>query len=195
MARYRIARKGTRHDVLVQLVGHLINKFGRETAQRIVEEHFCRNRENIGSTLDEHLFEFAVALDGMHELVVKSFSPAEQRAFNSLGTGPRNKHQREAFLIVHAFAGYAKHKGEHDFQISRASLADRLNMTPPGARKVILKLCKDNVIAPSRPCVVHRESARYLWLLPRSEPKAQLPLVVEAFEAVYRNATLTNLKE
>jgi hypothetical protein len=55
-------------------------------------------------------------------------------------------------LIVHAFAGYAKHKDEHDFQISRASLADRLNMTPPGARKVILKLCKDNVIAPTQPC-------------------------------------------
>jgi len=195
LARYPITQKGTRHNVLVQLVGHLINKFGRETAQRIVEEHFCRNRENIGSTLDEHLFEFAAAWDGMHEIVVKSFSPAEQRAFNSLGTGPRNKHQREGFLIVHAFAGYAKHKGEHDFQISRASLADRLNMTPPGARKVILKLCKDNVIAPSRPCVVHRESARYLWLLPRSEPKAQLPLVVEAFEAMYRNATPANLKE
>jgi hypothetical protein len=98
-------------------------------------------------------------------------------------------------LIVHAFAGYAKHKDEHDFQISRASLADRLNMTPPGARKVILKLCKDNVIAPTQPCVIHKESARYCWLLPRSEPKAQLPLVAGVFEAVYRNATLTNLKE
>jgi hypothetical protein len=166
LARYPITQRGTRHNVLVQLVGHLINKFGREAAQRTVEEHFCRNRENIRSTLDEHLFEFAAAWDGMHELIVKSFSPAEQQAFNSLGTGPRSKHQREAFFIVHAFAGYAKHKAEHDFQISRASLADRLNMTPPGASKVILKLCKDNVIASTQPCVIHKESARYLWLLP-----------------------------
>ncbi len=192
LARYLIARKGTRHSVLLQLVGHLSNKFGRETAQRIIEEHYRRNRENIGSTLDEHLCEFAAAWDGMHELVVKSFSPAERQAFNSLGTGLRSKHQRESFLIVHAFVGYAEHKGEHDFQISRASLADRLNMTPPGAGKVILKLCKDNVIAPTRPCVVHRESARYRWLLPKHGAKAPTaPLVAGVFEAVYQNATIT----
>jgi hypothetical protein len=104
--------------------------------------------------------------------VVKSFSPAEQQAFNSLGTGPRSKHQREGFLIVRAFAGYAEHKGEHDFQISRASLADRLSMTPPGASKVILKLRKESVIAPTQPCVMHKESARYCWLLPKHGAKA-----------------------
>jgi hypothetical protein len=185
LARYPIGQKGTRHNVLVQLVGHLINKFGREAAQRIIEEHFCRNRENIRSPLEEHLFEFDAAWDGMHELVVKSFSPAEQRAFNSLGTGPRSKHQREAFLIVRAFAGYAEHQEEHDFQISRASLADRLSMTPPGAGEVIKKLCKLEIIAPTKPCVIHKESARYCWSLPRSEPKAQLPQVAGVFEAVY----------
>src|SRR4029077_20724921 len=73
LARYPITQKGTRHNVLVQLVGHLINKFGRDAAQRIIEEHYRRNQENIGSTLDEHLREFAAAWDGMHELVVKSF--------------------------------------------------------------------------------------------------------------------------
>jgi hypothetical protein len=186
LARYPIAQKGTRHSVLVQLVGHLSNKFGREIAQWIVEEHYRRNRENIGSTLDEHLREFAAAWEGMRKTLVDKLGPEERQKFEALET----ERQREGFLIVRAFAGLAELRGDNDFQISRASLADRLSMTPPGAGKVILKLRKDNVIAPSRPCVVHRESARYLWLLPRSEPKAQLPIVAAAFEAVYRNATL-----
>ena len=54
LARYPIERKGTRNSVLMQLVGELIHKFGREVAERIVEEHYRRNRENIGSSIDEH---------------------------------------------------------------------------------------------------------------------------------------------
>jgi hypothetical protein len=181
LARYPIAQKGTRHSVLVQLVGHLTNKFGREIAQRIVEEHFRRNQENIRSTREEHLREFAAAWDGMRKKIESEFCPQEQRAFGDL----KSEHQREGFLIVRAFAGSAEHKGDKDFPISRASLADRLSITPPGAQDVIRKLCELKVIALTQGCVRHKESARYCWLLPRGEAKAQLPLVAEAFEAVY----------
>jgi hypothetical protein len=191
LARYPIAQKGTRHSVLVQLVGHLTNKFGREAAQRIVEDHYRLNQDNIGSALDEHLREFAAAWEGMRKTLVDKLGPEERQKFEALET----ERQREGFLIVRAFAGLAELRGDNDFQISPASLADRLSMTPPGAGKVILKLRKETVIAPTQPCVIHKESAHYCWLLPPSKPKAQLPLVAEAFEAVYRNATLTNLKE
>jgi hypothetical protein len=187
LARYPIAQKGTRHSVLVQLVGHLSNKFGREAAQRIIEEHYRRNRENIGSTLDEHLREFTAACGGMRKTLVDKLGPEERQKFEALET----ERQREGFLIVRAFAGLAELRGDNDFQISRASLADRLSMTPPGAGKVILKLRKETVIAPTQPCVIHKESARYCWLLPRSEPKAQRPLVAGAFETVYQSATQT----
>jgi len=100
--------------------------------------------------------------------------------------------KREGFFIVRAWAGVAEHKKEKDFPISRASLADRLSMTPPGAGKVILKLCKDNVIAPTRPCVVHKESARYRRLLLRGELKAQPPILAGALKLVYQNATVTS---
>ena len=59
-------------------------------------------------------------------------------------------------------------KKEKDFPISRASLADRLSMTGPGARKVILKLC-EKVIAQTRPYVRLKKPARYRWLLPRGK--------------------------
>jgi hypothetical protein len=187
LARYPIAQKGTRHSVLVQLVGHLTNKFGREAAQRIVEEHYRLNQENIRSPLEEHLREFDAAWGGMRKKLQAEFHPEERQKFESLET----ENQREGFSIVRAFAGLAERRKEKDFQISRASLADRLSMTPPGAGKVILKLRKEAVIASTQPCVIHKESARYCWLLPRSESKAQLPIVAGAFEAVYQNATQT----
>jgi hypothetical protein len=164
LARYPIEQTGTRHGVLVKLVGELSYKFGREAARRISEELYGQNQENIRSTLDEHLFEFAAAWAGMRKTHVAELSPEEQRAFNDLET----ERQREGFFIVRAWAGVAEHKTEKDFPISRASLADRLSMTGPGATKVILKLC-EKVIAQTQPCVRHKQPARYRWLLPRGK--------------------------
>jgi hypothetical protein len=152
----------------MQLIGDLIHKFGREAAQQIVEEHYRRNRENIRSPLDEHLREFATAWEGMRKKIVDSFSPSERQAFNALGS----EHQREGFLIVRAFAGAAARDGEKDFSIARASLADRLSITPPGAADVIRKLCGLKIVAPTKSYVRHKTPARFCWLLPRSSSAA-----------------------
>ena len=160
LARYPIERIGTRNSILMRLVGELIHKFGREVAERIVEEHYQRNRENIGSSIDEHKREFATAWEGMCKKLLDSFSSAEQQAFKELVS----EHQQEGFLIVRAFARAAEHEGKRDFPISRASLADRLNITPPGAGGVIRKLC-EKVIAPTQDYVRHREPARFHWVL------------------------------
>ena len=161
LARYPIERKGTRNNVLMQLIGDLIHKFGCEASERIVEEHYRRYQPNIGSSLAEHKRSFATAWDGIRKKLVASLSPAEQQAFNALAS----KHQREGFLIVRAFAGAAEHNKEKDFQISRASLADRLRITPPGAGDVIRKLWESKVIAPTKGYARHKESARFCWLL------------------------------
>jgi hypothetical protein len=163
LALYPIAQQGTRHGVLVRLIGHLSNKFGREAAQRIVEEHYRLNEPNIRSTLEEHLRDFTAAWNGMRKKLMSELSDAEKEAFNRL----RTEHQREGFLIVRAFAGVAEHKREKDFPIPQASLADRLSITPPGARDVIRKLCELKVINPTQDYVIQKESARYCWLLPR----------------------------
>jgi hypothetical protein len=164
LARYPVNRKGTRNGILMHLIGDLIHMFGHEAAERIVEEHYSRNQQSIRSPLDEHLREFATAWNGMRKKLVESFSPEEQRAFHALGS----EHQREGFLIVRAFAGAAAHNGEKDFAISRASLANRLSITPPGAADVIRKLCEFEVIAQTRSYVRHKSPARFCWLLPRS---------------------------
>jgi hypothetical protein len=113
----------------------------------------------------------------MRKKLVSELSDAEKQAFDRLKT----EHQREGFLIVRAFAGVAEHKKERDFPISQASLADRLSITRPGAGDIIRKLC-ESVIVPTQNYVRQKQPAQYRWLLPRSEPKAQLPLVAEAFE-------------
>jgi len=165
LARYPIRDKGTRNGVLMQLIGDLIHWFGREVAERIAEEHFRRNQHNIRSSLEEHRSEFAVAWQGMRQKLVDSLSPEEKQAFNALAT----EHQREGFFIVRAFAGVAEHKKEKDFPISRASLADRLSLTPPGAGDVIRKLCALKIIDRTQAPVTQKESARYCWLLPRGK--------------------------
>jgi hypothetical protein len=170
----------------VKMVGELSYKFGREAARRIAEDLYRLNEQNTRSSLDDHLLEFDAAWTGMRKTHVAELSPKERRAYGDLET----ESQCDGFFIVRAWAGVAKHKKEKDFPISWASLADRLSMTGPGARKVILKLC-EKVIAQTQPFVRHKQSARYCWLLPRSESKAQLPIVAGVFEAVYQTATLT----
>ena len=113
--------------------------------------------------LDEHLRDFATAWKGMREKIKAEFSVEERQKFDALNT----EHQRDGFVVVRAFDGLAKLQGNNDFQVSRASLADRLSLTPPGAGDVIKKLCKEVIITQTQPCVVHRESARYRWLLPQ----------------------------
>lgn len=159
LARYPIERKGTRNNVLMKLTGELIYKFGREAAERIVEEHYRRNRQNIGSSLDEHRRDFAVGWDGMRKKIVDSLSLAEQQAFKEL----KSEHQREGFLIVRAFAGVAKYERESDFAIARASLADRLSITPPGAADVIQKLCELKIINPTQSPVRYKAAGRFSW--------------------------------
>lgn len=95
----------------------------------------------------------------MRKKLVGSLSSEEQQKFDALSS----EHQREGFLIARAFAGVAAHKGEMDFAIARASLADRLSITPPGAADVIQKLCELNVIAPTQPYVRHKKLARFCW--------------------------------
>jgi hypothetical protein len=189
LARYPIKQKGTRNGVLMQLIGDLIHWFGREAAERIVEEHFRRNQRDIRSSLGEHRREFAIAWEGMRKKLFDALSPQEKQAFGELRTEP----QREGFLIVRAFAGVAEYKKEKDFPISRASLADRLTLTPPGAAGVILKLRELKIIDRTQCPVTHKESARFRWLLRQCEAKAQRSLGAEAFEDQYQEIAHTFL--
>jgi hypothetical protein len=161
LVRFPVERKGTRNNVLMQLIGDLIHKFGREASERIVREHYRRYEHNIRSSPDEHRREFATAWEGMREKLADSLSSAEKQHFDKL----KSEHQREGFLIVRAFAGAAEHKGEKDFAISQASLADRLSITPPGAADVIRKLCELKIIDPTQCAVRYKVVRRFCWLL------------------------------
>jgi hypothetical protein len=122
--------------------------------------HYRRNQENIRSSLDEHRREFATAWEGMRNKILDSLSPEERQKFNALGS----EHQDEGFLIVRAFAGAAAYKCEQDFAVGRASLADRLSITPCGASDVIRKLCEAKAITPTQAYVRHKKSARFRWV-------------------------------
>jgi hypothetical protein len=162
LARFPIERKGTRNNVLMELIGDLIHKFGRETSERIVREHYCRYEHNIRSSLNEQIRAFVKAWELMRQKLINSLLPAEERIFNALAT----EHQREGFFIVRAFSRAAEYKGDSDFGIAQSSLADRLSITPSGAAHVIYKLSEVKVIEPTQRAVRQKSAARYRWLLP-----------------------------
>jgi hypothetical protein len=91
LARYPVERKGTRNNIVMQLIGDLIDKFRREAAEQIVREHYRRYEHNIRSSLDEHLRAFGTAWKLMRQKLVDSLLPVERRIFNALVT----EHQRE----------------------------------------------------------------------------------------------------
>jgi hypothetical protein len=184
LARYPIEQKGTRNGVLMHLIGDSVHMFGREAAERIVKEHYQRYQQNIRSPLDEHLRDFATAWEGMRKKLVDSLSPEEQQAFNALGS----EHQREGFLIARAFAGAAAYKGEKDFAIGRASLADRLSITPCGASDVIRKLCDVKAITPTQAYVRHKKPARFRWVPSRPN----LVHFKDGKDTIMRTALLTD---
>jgi hypothetical protein len=160
-ARHAVKAEGTRNEVLMALIGELAHKFGREAAERIMKEHYRRNQGNICTALEAHRHDFGNAWEGMREKILGSFSPAETEVFNQLSS----EHQREGFVIVRAFAGAAEYNKEPDFQVSRASLADRLSVTEAGAGCVIEKLTDVNAIHPTLPCVRGKSAARFRWML------------------------------
>jgi hypothetical protein len=162
LTRYPIERVATRNGILLQLIGDLFHKFGRNVSERIAREHYCRYQDRVRTPLDEHMREFGVAWDGLAQKIADALSPCERRKLDQL----RSTAQREAFCIIRAFSGAALYKGCRDFAIVRSSLADRLGITPPGAGNVIQNLIDAGVIDLVQSCQPHKTSARFSWALP-----------------------------
>ncbi len=130
----------------MELVGNLILKFGREATEQIVKLHFERYCANISTEWTAHQKEFGRAWDGIKTKIVQNFSQEEEEKYNSLAT----EHQKEAFIIIRAFAGCAAYKGVCDFPIARDSLADRLFVSPQGAGEIVHRLIDIGVIVQTR---------------------------------------------
>lgn len=69
-------------------------------------------------------------------------------------------------MIVRGFAGAALYKGQTSFQIVRASLADRLNITLTGASDVVAELFAVRAIERVEKYKPHRSPGIYRWILP-----------------------------
>ena len=136
--------------------GELFIKFGRDLSKLIVQEHFHRNVSNIGTALDIHMQDFTHMWSFISNETINTFSALERAIYDKLGTPP----QREAFLLIRFFAHL--HKGD-DFPVAQASLADRINVTQPGAKWVIEKLLEVGAIKKTADARVNSKAARYKW--------------------------------
>ena len=144
------------------LVGDLVHKFGRQASEQIIKLHYERYRSNIRTKWEDHHEEFCNAWNGMVAVLVGSFTTAERHKYDNLNT----EHQQGGFRIVRSFAGAAAHRDEPDYPVARNSLADRLAITPPGARGVIQRLVEIGAIIPTQAYRAHTQSARHRWFCP-----------------------------
>jgi hypothetical protein len=154
LAKYPIANKGTRNGVLTKFVGELFRKFGYTLSERIVRQHYSANEANVRTPLAEHLREFQEAWKSFVKKELARLSHSERERFDKLQT----EAQREAFFLCRSFA---KLKGE--FPLSRASLADRVSITPQGAGYVIDRLIDVGAIKKTAEAKPHSKSASYRW--------------------------------
>jgi hypothetical protein len=154
VAKYPVAKKGTRNGVMVKLVGELFFKFGFTVSEQIVTRHYQINAQNVTTSLAEHLAEFRNAWKSFRKKELARLSKPERQRFDILQTEP----QREAFLLCHSFG-----KVRTEFPVSQASLADRLSITPPGVGVVIAKLIEVGALKRTAPPRPHKSSAFYSW--------------------------------
>jgi hypothetical protein len=156
LAKHPIKAKSTRNGVLMQLIGELFHKFGRQLSKRIVRHHYDLNKENVTTSLKEHMREFTGGWESVLNKSIKSLSQSERRIFDQLNTEP----QREGFLIIRSFSKL----GGYDFPVGLYSLADRLSITPEGARCVLSKLDELGAIKKTADARINSKSARYRWI-------------------------------
>jgi hypothetical protein len=161
-AKHPIKARSTRNGVLMQLIGELFHKFGRQLSERIVRQHYDLNKENVTTSLKEHMEEFTAGWESILNKSIKSLCQPERQIFDQLKTEP----QREAFLIIRSFSKLAN----SDFPVGLFSLADRLSITPPGATCVISKLDGLGAIEKTADAQINSKSARYRWTANIEQP-------------------------
>jgi hypothetical protein len=156
LSKYPVKKTSTRNGILLKMAGELFVKFGWDLSKLIVEEHYRRNISNVGSPVDVHMRDFANMWSFILDQTISTFSPVERAIYDKLRTLP----QREAFLLIRSFAHL--HKGE-DFPVAQASLADRTNVTQPGAKWIIERLIELVAIKKTADARVNSRPALYRW--------------------------------
>jgi len=155
LAKHPVKAKSTRNGVLMTLIGELPHKFGRQLSGQIIRQHYNLNKENVTTSLKEHMREFTAAWESVLKKSITSLSESESRIFDQLDTEP----QREAFLLIRSFSKL----GTSAFPVALYSLADRLSITPQGASYVIRKLEKVGAIEKTAGARINSKAARYRW--------------------------------
>jgi len=155
LAKYPITKKGTRHGVLVKLIGDLSHKFGLQLSEQIVSQHYEMYRDNVTTGRDDHMREFRNAWKSFRNEKIKQMTDFERIKFDKLQTEP----QREAFLLCKSFADL-----KTEFRLAQFSLADRIGLTQQGAGNVIEKLISVGAIEKTANAKTNRKSAYYKWM-------------------------------
>jgi hypothetical protein len=165
LVKHPIKRKGTRRGVLLKLAGELFRKFGSQLSERIVAQHYQLYRDNVRTSLVEHMRQFRAMWRSFRAKEEKQLSDSERASFDELKSDP----QREGFFLCRSFA-----KFKTNFPLSQRSFGDRLSITQRGAGYVIAQLVEAASIKLTIPAKTNSSSACYAWIAGTPEKRKQV---------------------
>jgi hypothetical protein len=158
---YHIEGPNSRHNSLLKLVGECFYQYGTEVVLRFAELQYESKVVTTTASKEEHLAEARIAHSGMvTQWLKKQTTPAEALFHNGLRTVVR----QDAFRILHNFAKMAENQSNEEFFVSQKQLAERLNITKPGAALILAEFIKGEAIQLTNKETANR-ARRYVWLL------------------------------
>lgn len=160
-SRYPINRPRQRNDRLKELTANIYFVVSRATGRDIAEEQFIKKTVKTEADLAAHIKDFEDIWDSMEKQVwLPSLNPVEVQTLERLNTPA----ERDAFRIIGGYARFAKKSGQ-DFFIVRDDLARRLQLSGPGAGKLVTRFITLNILKRTQEYIPEVSAARYRWLL------------------------------
>ena len=163
---FAITENQSRHRKLLELVGAVFHKISRKQAIRLAEAQYAGATVIMRADQGEHAREFTEMWDDLVRKWQVESSDAERGKFALLKT----ESEKDAFRIIRSFARMAQEKNAPDFPVALYNLAERLDMTPPGAGKLLGRFVEGGILKRTAYAVIHRSATRYAWVAGEPTP-------------------------
>jgi hypothetical protein len=163
---FAIEQNQSRHQKLLGLVGAVFHKISRKQALVLAEAQYAEATVATRADQAEHAREFAEMWDDLVQRWQCELTTAENGKFARL----KIESEKDAFRIIRNFALMAQERNLPDFPVALYNLAQRLDMTPPGAAKLLGRFVEGGILKRTAYAVIHRSATRFAWQVGEPTP-------------------------
>lgn len=159
LERFKIRKSSTRNEMLKEFVSYLFPQVSRNRAERYIKVQFEQRTVATKVTLEKQLYYFGQLWDGMLKTWTERLSPAQLEKYSSLATD----NAKDAFRIIFGWSGLARRNESAEFMIAIQSLAERLEVTRPGASYLIREFIGMHILTRTKPPIPRKKPGFFVW--------------------------------